>query len=279
MATTLNQALETITDKGGARASVRKHLAAVGINRWSDISRTRLYDYRDHLTEVLKGSTPKTILARTSAMFERFSDEVKLPDGWRDILSAKGDTTVRTYLTPEELELFAAVPTRGEREEVVKYECLLEAYTGARVSDITALTIENIQGTTLSYVSKKTHKRANIPVGERVYGWIERAQALRAFSPDIRATRNAVISRLCQRAGIDAPVYVRAGGEDKRGPKYLYITSHSFRVSFVTNLHIAGLDLLTISRMAGHSSVTMTERYCAVTTPKLTAGAEGYLGV
>ncbi len=279
MATTLNQALETISEKGGARASVRKHLEAAGIRRWSDINKTQLYNFRDTLLGNVSPSSAKTILARTSAMLERFSDELKLPDGWKKILSCKGDDPMRVYLTPEELLKFEAVQTRGEREEIVKNECLLEAYIGARVSDICALTEDNIQGNSLVYVSKKTHKKASIPVGEKVRGWLRYCTENKEFSPKSRATRGSIIIRLCERAGIDTPVVVHSAGRDASGPKYLFVTSHTFRISFVTNLHGSGLDLLTISRMAGHSNVAMTERYCAATSPHLSEEAQKYLGI
>lgn len=279
MATTLNKALETIVDNGGARRSVKKHLEAVGIKRWSDINKAKLYEFRDHLVTTVSANTARTILARTKAMMERFSDEVNFPAGWRSILTTKGDKPVKTYLTPEELEAFAAVPTHSLREEVVKCECLLEAFVGARVSDIRNLTTENIVGGNLVYVSQKSKVRASIPVGDRVIAWLDFAQQHRDLSPKYKGTRCDIILRLAKRAGLDAPVFVRQGGVDERGPKWKYVTSHTFRVSFVTNLQQAGLDLLTISRMAGHTNVAMTERYCAITPTKLNDKAAEYLGV
>lgn len=277
--TTLNEALETIVEKGGARASVKKHLRAVGIVDWSNISRARLYQLRDEITGSVSANTAKTIFARICAMFDRFSEEVEFPEGWRKILSCKGDQVVKTYLTPEELEKFAAVITKTPKEEVVKCECLLEAYTGARVSDIQELTTENIEGGNIIYVSKKTGRRADIPFSTRARIWLEYAQDHRGDGPTYRAERNDIVRRLCERAGIFAPVMVHVGGKDERGPKYMYVTSHTFRISFVTNLHKAGLDLLTISRMAGHTNTQMTERYCAVTAPKISSAAAKYLGI
>lgn len=276
---TLNEALESIVEKGGARASVRKHLRAVGIVDWSNISRAKLYSLRDEITGSVSANTAKTIFARLCAMLDRYSEEVELPDGWRKILSCKGDQVVKTYLTPDELDKFANVFTKNAKEETVKCECLLEAYTGARVSDIVNLTTENIQGDNIVYVSAKTGKRADIPFSYKAKVWLEYAQDHRAESPKYRAERNDIVRRLCERAGIFAPVMVHVGGKDERGPKYMYVSSHTFRISFVTNLHKAGLDLLTISRMAGHTNTSMTERYCAVTHPKVTGAAAKYLGV
>ena len=48
---TLQQAIDRMENKGGAGASLRKHLAAAGIGTWEDISRASLYDLRDHLAE------------------------------------------------------------------------------------------------------------------------------------------------------------------------------------------------------------------------------------
>ena len=70
---------------------------------------------------------------------------------------------------------------------------------------------------------------------------------------------------------------VYSAGETKKGEKWQYITSHSFRISFVTNLQQSGMDLLSISRMSGHRNVAMTERYCAPTAPKLTWMAQEFL--
>lgn len=277
---TLDNALETITETGGARASVKKHLRAVGIVNWSNISKIKLYELRDEINGSVSANTAKTLFARISSMFGRFEEVVEeLPEDWRKVLTCKGEQTVKTYLTPEELEKFECVQTKNPKEEVVRCECLLEAYTGARVSDIVNLTTENIEGDNIVYVSVKTGKRADVPFSQRARTWLEYAQDHRADAPTYRAERNDIVRRLCQRAGIYTPVMVHVGGKDERGPKYMYVTSHTFRISFVTNLHKAGLDLLTISRMAGHSSVAMTERYCAITRPKVTGAAAKYLGI
>lgn len=275
----LQEALCTISEASGSRSSVQKHLAAVGINGWEDITKQSLYDFKDHLLGAVSTSTAATIMARTCAMLTRFSDEVELPKDYRRILSVKRDKPMRTYLSPGELELFELVDTYTDSEAVVKYECLLEAFTGARVSDIVELTKENITGNTLTYVSKKTKVRATVPVSDKIKGWIKFVQENRAASPKYKATRGNIITRLCERAEIDTPVAVFEGGKNKKGAKYLYVTSHTFRISFVTNLQQAGLDLLTISRMAGHTNTAMTERYCAFIAPKVTKGAAEYLGI
>ena len=275
---TLQQAISQKENRGGAGQSLRKHLSAVGILEWGDITRSSLYDLRDHLAEVIAPGTARTVMAHVKAIFNRYSDEVELPKDWSKILSAKATKPLRTYLTPGELARFENIETKRAGEMVVQIESLLEAYTGARVSDIMELTKENIADGILTYVSKKTKVRASVPVSKKVEGWIEYAQGHRDDEPTLKC-RNEIIRRLAKKAGIDEPVTVFRGGKTVKSPKHEQLSSHSFRISFVTNLQKAGMDMLSISRMAGHSNTAMTERYCAPTTPELSGKAVAYLGV
>lgn len=274
---TLQLALNDFRDNGGAASTLRKHLTAAGITEWEHFSDTEaLYTLRDTVTGALSKSTAVTYFANLKSFLRRYREYVNLPEDWRDILSAKNERPMRTYLTPEELRKFEGVGTNGEKEALVKIECLLEAYTGARISDIMNFTAENIQGGQLVYVSKKTGTQAAIPISKKIIRWIMYAQSHRKDEPST-VSRCDIIRRLCKRAEINTPVTVFSAGETKKGEKWQYITSHSFRISFVTNLQQSGMDLLSISRMSGHRNVAMTERYCAPTAPKLTWMAQEFL--
>lgn len=274
---TLQLALNDFRDNGGAASTLRKHLTAAGITEWEHFNDTEaLYNLRDTVTGALSKSTAVTFFANLKSFLRRYREYVNLPEDWRDILSAKNERPMRTYLTPEELRKFEGVGTNGEKEALVKVECLLEAYTGARISDIMNFTAENIQGGQLVYVSKKTGTQAAIPISKKIIRWIMYAQSHRKDEPST-VSRCDIIRRLCKRAEINTPVTVYSAGETKKGEKWQYITSHSFRISFVTNLQQSGMDLLSISRMSGHRNVAMTERYCAPTAPKLTWMAQEFL--
>ncbi len=275
---TLQQAISQKEGRGGAGQSLRKHLSAVGIIEWDDITRASLYELRDHLAEVLAPGTARTIMAHVKSIFNRYSDEVELPKDWAKILTGKTTKPLRTYLTPVELAKFENIEAKNDGERVVQVESLLEAYTGARVSDIMELTKENIQDGVLTYVSKKTKVRASVPVSGKVERWIEYAQEHRNDEPTLKS-RNEIIRRLAKKAGIADSVTVFRGGKTIKSPKHEQLSSHSFRISFVTNLQKAGMDMLSIARMAGHTNTAMTERYCAPTTPELSGRAVAYLGI
>ena len=54
-----------------------------------------------------------------------------------------------------------------------------------------------------------------------------------------------------------------------KGEKYKFITMHSSRRSYVSCLAANGVPISTISKLAGHGSTAMTDRYVCVDTHKL----------
>ena len=270
---TLEQTIQKM-EKGAAQ-SLRKHLAAVGVSTWEDMSRSALYDLRDHLEEAVAPSSAKQILSNLRALLNRVKDEIDLPSDFAKILAVKGDVSRSTYLTPDELKAFEAVEVKGAKARLVQVEFLIEAFTGARISDVMGFTEENFAGGYLTYTSKKTKVTATVPVSEKTKGWIRYAQEHRADEPTMMS-RNRIIRRIAQAAGIDSPVKTRHGGVEKVTPKWEVLTSHCARKSCATNLVEAGASLNDAKLCLGHTSTAMTERYVVSTKPNLSAKAMRY---
>ena len=261
--------------RGGAGQSLRKHLSAVNINGWEDITKAGLYEFADHIREAVAPGTARTVCAYFKSLLRRYEDEVNLPDGWSKILSMKGDTSRATFLTPNELKMLEAVFTKNERERIVLVESLIEAYTGARVSDVMTFTDENFKDGYLTYTSKKTKVTATVPVSGKTMGWIHYAQEHRADEPTLKG-RNEIIRRLAKRAGITAKVKTRRGGEESISEKWEVLSSHCFRRSTATNLANAGASLTDIRFTMGHTSEAMSSRYIVASRPVLSAKAMAY---
>lgn len=259
----------------GAAQSLRKHLAAVGINEWEDINRSSLYELKDHLGEAVAASTAKQVLSNLRAVMNRVKDEIDFPADFAKILAVKGDTCRATYLTPEELRKFEAVKVKGAKARLVQVEFLIEAFTGARISDVMGFTAENFAGGYLTYTSKKTKVTATVPVSEKTRGWILYAQEHRDEEPTLMS-RNRIIRRIAKEAGIDTPVKTRHGGVEKVTPKWEVLTSHCGRRSCATNLVAAGASLTEARFTMGHSSESMTSRYVCESKPNLSAKAMRY---
>jgi len=272
---TLKEAITKMEGRGGAGQSLRKHLEAVNIHEWEDFTRTGLYDFSDNLRESVAPGTARTVCAYLKSLLHRYEDELELPDGWEKILSMKGDTARATYLTPEELKKLESVSTKNRHERIVLVESLIEAYTGARVSDVMTFTDENFKDGYLTYTSKKTKVTATVPVSDKTTEWIHYAQEHREDEPTLKC-RNEIIRRLAKRAGITARVKTRRGGEEKVTEKWEVLTSHCFRRSTATNLANAGASLTDIRFTMGHTSESMSSRYIVASRPVLSTKAMAY---
>lgn len=263
-----------IARKGGNSAKgLTKHLNAAGIREYTDITAGTLADFRDYLCTQLAPATARTYLAILSALLHRY--KVLPADEIKTATRTKTDRPVKAYLTTSELRELERVETRTMNERFVLLSFLVCARTGMRVSDIRQVSSENIQGNTLSYVSIKTGIHAAVPVGERTKGYIA---YLRQNDSNITlAGYNEVLRKLCERAGLNESVKLRHGGKDYTCNKFEGITSHTARVSFCTNLALAGTPIIEIARLAGHTTTAMTERYVARHEVVLNDAAMNYL--
>ena len=274
---TLYESIERAASNKGQAASVRKHLAIVGITDWKDLTKANLFEFRDHLADTVAPNTTKTILASLKAILRRYEEDVELPREWETILRAKGEKPLKTYLTTSELGKLEGVATKNDIERIVLNQFLVSAWTGMRISDTKGVCIEKVEEGVLTYVSQKTKTTATIPLRP---GVMERIQWLQSYGKNLYlATYNDAIRRLARRAGIRSAVVVFKEGKEMRGEKWEFVSSHTARISFCTNLAKTGTDLLTISRLAGHSSVQMTQRYCVPTKVDLNAKAKAFFGI
>ena len=162
----------------------------------------------------------------------------------------------------DKIELFGgkASQARTYNQEFVKNVFLICSYTGLRVGDATNLTSENVVGDSLHYVAQKTHKPGAIPlkpcVAERIK-WLSEHQDAKCS----RTYYNRAIKRLCKKAGLTDDVVVLKGGKERRGPKWMFVSSHTARISTATCLDRRGVAIGDICQLLQHSSVTTTERY------------------
>lgn len=251
---------KVIEHNGGNNApALLKHLRSAKIYNWKDLTKSRLFEFRDNILNTVASTSARTYMAVLKSILMRYEEDEKFCREYRQILHVKNEKAVKTYLTTKELERLEHVKTNNQNERFVQLLFLIGAYTGMRISDAKNVTKENIQGDVLSYVSQKTKINAVVPCSERIKSYINEMQA--NDSEVSLAGYNDIIRRLCRRAGITERVKVYRAGVSETGEKWRFISSHTARISFCTNLSDLNVPLIDIARMAGHSSVTMTERY------------------
>jgi len=229
------------------------------VPEWQDLTKTNLIKVRKSLVEMYAPNTAKTYVAIIKSTLNQVKEEVNIPcRNFSEVLQVRKVASTAVWTTEQEVEQLSKVRTRTNAEQYTLTMYLIQAYTGARVSDATKFTTTNITNDRLSYVSEKTGIAVTIPVKPKVRELIERIPLL---TPISNVTYCKVIKELCARAGISAKTTVFKGGKDVTEAKFNLISTHTARRSFATNLYLRGLDLYAISKYMGHASTAMTENY------------------
>lgn len=266
---------DIIESKAGKQApALIRYLKECGLNDWADLTKANLNDFRDYVTERVAQSSARTYFASLKAILARYEDDIDFCKDYKSILKAKNEKPVKTFLTIKELERLEQVDCTSDYERYVLDEFLIGAYTGMRISDAREVSVENMTNGYLSYVSIKTGIHAVVPLKPGIAERVERVQA-----NDLTVTLagyNKILRRLCKKAGLTERVAIYKGGKNDKGEKWQFISSHSARVSFCTNLANLGVPMNQISIMCGHTSQTMTERYVVRTQTELSSKALKY---
>lgn len=229
---------------------------------WKNLTKIGLSKFVDYMNERLATSSVKTYAAMLKAVLNLYNEEVKLPKDYDKVLSVRGETSSNTWLNDLEIEALITYIPVNATERLVKNQFIMGCVTGARHSDYIGFTRENIVNKRLVYVSKKTHIRAEVPLSPVVERLLAENEMFYLVGKDVSdPTFNATIRDICRKVGINERLKLYRAGTFAEGKKYEFISSHTARRSFATNLYLRGADLYSISKMMGHKSVTMTEGY------------------
>jgi integrase/recombinase XerD len=183
------------------------------------------------------------------------------PDMVTHIPFGKRPRTLPSVLSPEEVVRFleAAKPGRDRTLLDVAYSC------GLRLQELLGLQVTDIDSPRLVlHVRRgKGQKDRCLPLAPRLL------EGLRAYwracrprtwlFPGVAAERpltDGTVQRLCQRTAARA-------GLSKR------LTPHTLRHSFATHLLEAGVDLLSVQALLGHSHFNTTAKYLHVSMRRL----------
>jgi site-specific recombinase XerD len=174
---------------------------------------------------------------------------------------ARRPRTLPTVLSPEEVARFlkAALPGRDRALLQTAYAC------GLRLKELVGLQVKDIDSARLVLHIRhgKGQKERLVPFSPRLLEelrdyWREYRPAtwLFAGAKVTRALTNSAVQRICGRTG-------RRAGLSKR------VHPHTLRHSFATHLLEAGVDLLSVQALLGHSHFHTTAKYLHVSLRRL----------
>lgn len=232
----------------------------------SECSKPNMKKLALYMQEHVAKNTARTYAAYIKSALNLYKDTENVPANFAQSLQIRGEATISVYLTEEELKrLYLAAKTQTERYYILHF--LISAFEGCRCSDVKHISESNIINGTLRYVCQKTGCKAEVPARKELPGWLEEIKSCNINFCD--RTYNRYIKDVCEYAGVDSMVKVFRGGKSLEDKKYNFVSSHTARRSFATNLYLRGCDLYTISRYMGHSDMQMTARYICSETKDL----------
>lgn len=230
------------------------------IPEWKDFTDMFISDFVDEYSLNHTENSCKTIFAEIRATLAKcYTGEVPSIH-YREILKKKAIPSQQIYLDEYEIELIEQYTPMSDIEEYVKKVFLIEAYTGARACDSQRLSLDNCnyRTDTLTYVSQKTKTEVRLPVHKKLIKHLRNEINL-----DIPlSTFNRALRRICRKVGIIDKQTLFQNGQEQTAERWQFVSSHTGRRSFATNLYLRGVDPATIAQFMGHSTPDITiKRY------------------
>ena len=204
-------------------------------------------DFIDFLENKSKGEGAASYYSRFKKMIKQAYRKKLMKENVLDFVErkVKGKASKKDILTLEELKTLAATPTESSE---VKRAFLFSCVTGLRWCDIKALTWQSINFDTnqMSIKQSKTGEEITTPLNNTAVKLLGEAKEV-ADTVFVLPTANG--------ANKTVKAWVKRAKINKA------ITWHNARHSFGTNLIFNDVDVLTASKLLGHTSMKHTQRY------------------
>ena len=195
-------------------------------------------EYR--IKKLADGLSPNTLNHHLAYLRSVFNELIRLGE-WQHpnplkVRSLKVDERELSFLTTDQLKFLLSYLS-GDAYKVT----LLCLATGARWSEAETIRAEQIQPYRVTYSGTKSGKVRVIPITPELYATIKTKEVGRLFKSCSGAFRYAV-----KRSGLELP-----------DGQLTHILRHTFSSHFIMN----GGNILTLQKILGHSTLTMTIRY------------------
>lgn len=242
---------------------------------WENLSKLHLIRFVEYMNEKVAPNSARQYAAKLKAVLNRYSEEIKLGFDFSEILTLREQIAVNTFLTEKETQDLIDIEVSNETELLVRDQFVLGCITGARHSDFSQFTPDNIQHGWLSYVSQKTKVFVEIPVSPVLKRFIKGNSPALSDRNVSDVYFNDVIRKLAEKAGITDRTRCFKAGKNIVGRKCDLISSHTARRSCASNLAARGVSEIWIKKILGHTRGT-TDRYVCCGGQQMPKEARSY---
>lgn len=177
----------------------------------------------------------------------------------------KQNNVFKTWLTFDEINILAHAPCN---KPDIKRAFMFGIYTGMRYGDIKALKWQDIEDNQIKFKQKKTGEIVYLPISETVMNILNDncnilpMPEVSVFNLQSDRINQTSLKKWIEQAGIKKTV-----------------TWHTARHTFATQAIEAGVDLYTVSKLLGHSSINLTQIYARVTSEKMKKAVNSLPGI
>lgn len=242
--------------------------------QWSDLTTLAMRRISEYVGESVSGNTAHTYLAVLKAFLSHYADEGIIPcKSPNKELKAKKLPSQHIALSEDEVARLDAYEPWSQTERDTLILFMRGCLTGARCSDAERMTMDNIVGGSLVYVSQKTKTEVSQPVHRLLPKYLEMQPAKK----HLQASLNRTIQRICKNIGMTDEVRLFVKGRMHAGPRWQFVTMHTSRRTFCSNLALRGVPVEVIAKLAGHSnSILTSSTYIVVDTKRLNDDAMAF---
>jgi integrase/recombinase XerD len=220
----------------------------------------------------LSASSIARILSSVRSLHRYLAEEGLVDtDAARDVKPPKLALRLPKAISIEQMDRLLTA-TGGDDPVALRDRALLELLyaTGARISEIVDLNVDDVQDGDIVRVTGKGSKQRIVPVGRyaraALDAYLVRVRPL--FSVRGPSTPALFLGIRGQRLSRQAAWLIIQSAAD-RAKLETHISPHTFRHSFATHLLQGGADVRVVQDLLGHSSVTTTQLYTHVTADTL----------
>ena len=219
--------------------------------RPNQLTETVCMGYRDYLKATFNGETGHSYFSRFKKVLRQaVRDKIFTVSPADEVANEKGESQEKDVLSTDEIKRLAATPCGND---TVKRAFLFSCFTGLRLIDVRGITWKEIQESdgklTLRRMQTKTEKQVSV--------------SLNASAVKLIGERKEPGDKVFDLMG-DTGIRKNLKAWAKKAGLQKHITFHVARHSFATNLLIYETDILTVSRLLGHTTTKMTQKYIRI---------------
>lgn len=248
--------MERYAVKVNAYRSALNHLKAFAGNelKFKQITPKLMASFQDYLLERVSPNTCNDYFVRLKVVWNKAKKQgIVKNDPFAALDKPKKIQPKREYLTQSELR--ALTEAKTEIKPIIQAAFLFSCFTGLRFSDVKKLTWDEIKDNTLQFRQQKSQKDLLV---------IPLTKTAKSILDTLSRDKKHVFSDLPSNAYVNNQLKLWQAQAGITKNLHFHMARHTFAVMALEN----GVDIYTLSKLMGHSAVSITEIYGQIVDSK-----------